>query len=228
MAGIKIGALTIGQAPRTDVTPEFLASLGTEAELIQAGALDGLPREEVEKLAPGPADYMLVTRMNDGSEVTVAAEQIHRRMENGIRRLEGAGVEIIVLFCTGEFPALHSRCPILKPDLILKHFVESILPRGRLGIMLPSPEQHTAMKNKWLATGLDVVLEAASPYTGGTEDFRTAGSRLAEQKSDLIVLDCIGYTAEMKAIVRKAAGRPVILPRTVLGRVCGELLGERT
>jgi protein AroM len=206
------------------VTPEFLASLGIEAELIQAGALDGLSREEVEGLAPGSGDYMLVTRMNDGSEVIVSAEQIHRRMENCIRHLEEADVEIIVLFCTGEFPALRSRCPILKPDLILKHLVEGILPRGRLGIMFPSPEQGKTMKNKWRETGLDMVLEAASPYTGSTADFRAAGERLAEQKSYLIVLDCIGYTAEMKAIVRKAAGRPVILPRTVLGRVCGELL----
>ena len=45
---IKVGAITIGQAPRTDVTKDILPLLGEEVELIQAGGLDGLTREDPE------------------------------------------------------------------------------------------------------------------------------------------------------------------------------------
>ena len=44
-----IGALTIGQSPRTDVIPEIQEFLGG-AEILQAGALDGLSRAEIDEL----------------------------------------------------------------------------------------------------------------------------------------------------------------------------------
>jgi len=43
--------------------------------------------------------------------------------------------------------------------------------------------------------------------------------------ADLIVMDCIGYSAEMKGIVQAETLKPVVLPRTFLGAIAGELLG---
>ena len=57
------------------------------------------------------------------------------------------------------------------------------------------------------------------------EDFRAAARRLASRGADLIVLDCIGFTERMKRVFREESGKPVILPRTLLGRVAGELAG---
>ena len=48
----KIGAITIGQAPRTDVMEDLDDILRGDVELIQAGALDLLTLEEVETLRP--------------------------------------------------------------------------------------------------------------------------------------------------------------------------------
>jgi protein AroM len=132
---------------------------------------------------------------------------------------------MIVLFCTGEFPYLDSLRPIIKPDVLMKHLIPGILPRGRLGALAPSPEQAESMKTKWQKTGLEVVMDAASPYTGTEADFCAAARRLAAENVDLIVLDCIGFTGAMKRIVREESEKPVILPRTILGRVCGEILG---
>jgi protein AroM len=221
----KIGAITIGQSPRIDVTPEFEASLGIKACLVQAGALDGLSLEETLKFAPQKGDYMLVTRMRDGTEVHIAERHIQQRIQDSVRKLEAEAVDMIVLFCTGEFPHLDSRCPLLKPDVLMEHLIRGILPRGRLGALLPSPEQAASMKSKWLKTGLEVILDAASPYTGTGADFRAAARRLAAGGVDMIVLDCIGFTGEMKRIIQEESGKPVILPRTLLGRICGELLG---
>lgn len=38
---IKVGAITIGQSPRTDVTQDILPLPGDQVELLQAGGLDG-------------------------------------------------------------------------------------------------------------------------------------------------------------------------------------------
>ena len=58
---MKIGAITIGQAPRTDVTADILRIFDDSLELVQAGGLDGLTKEEIAEFAPGKDDYVLVS-----------------------------------------------------------------------------------------------------------------------------------------------------------------------
>lgn len=70
---MKIGAITIGQAPRTDVTADILRIFDDSLELVQAGGLDGLTKEEIAEFAPGKDDYVLVSRLTDGSSVTFAS-----------------------------------------------------------------------------------------------------------------------------------------------------------
>ena len=60
MVKMKVGAITIGQSPRADVVQELLPLMGEQVELIQAGALDGLTREDIQAFAPGPEDYTLI------------------------------------------------------------------------------------------------------------------------------------------------------------------------
>ncbi|HOV39527.1 MAG TPA: AroM family protein [Spirochaetales bacterium] len=221
---MKIGALTIGQSPRKDVTPEFLQALGKDVELLQCGALDGLSQKEIEQLAPGPGDYILVTRLNDGTEVKIAEKYIHERMKECAHSLVRAGAEFLVLFCTGEFPELEGECLLLKPDVLMEHVVPGILKKGKMGAILPSRDQIPLLGEKWKKTGLSIELSAASPYTGKEEDYRKAARELAEKGVDLIVLDCIGFNGTIKQIVRETAKCPVILPRTLLGRIAGELI----
>ena len=44
---MKIGAITIGQAPRIDVTADILHIFDDSLELVQAGGLDGLTKEQI-------------------------------------------------------------------------------------------------------------------------------------------------------------------------------------
>ncbi len=71
MDRVKIGAITVGQAPRTDVTADILPLLG-DCQLLERGGLDGLSRQEIAAFAPEPGDYVLVSRLADGSSVTFA------------------------------------------------------------------------------------------------------------------------------------------------------------
>lgn len=42
--------------------------------------------------------------------------------------------------------------------------------------------------------------------------------------AELVVLDCIGYTQQMKGTVQRLSGKPVALSRTMAARVVTELL----
>ena len=76
MVKVKVGAITIGQSPRMDVVQELFPLMGEQVELIQAGALDGLTREDIQAFAPGPEDYTLISRLRDGSSVMFAERHI--------------------------------------------------------------------------------------------------------------------------------------------------------
>ena len=221
----KIGALTIGQSPRVDVLPEFLAAIGGRVEVVQRGALDGLSAAEVAELAPAQDDYVLVTRMRDGSEVRLSESRILERLRLSVRYLEEAGVEVIALFCTGEFPDLGTNVPLLRPNLIMERLVPALIPGGELCAVVPSPDQIPAMTEKWSRAGCSTRAESVSPYTSTADDLRRCASRAASLDCDLVVLDCIGYSGEARAIFRERLNKPVLLPRTLLGRVVGELLG---
>jgi len=224
---MKVGTLTIGQSPRSDVIPEIRDVLGPEVEILEKGALDGLDLEEVRKFHPGPNDYILVTRMKDGTEVKIAERHVIERMKQCIADFQAEPVEIILLLCTGEFPETESRKILLRPDRVMLHVVQSLLDSGRLGVVVPSPDQIPALKRRWETSNREVFAEAVSPYTGTREELREKAQEIKASDVDLVVLDCIGFNRETRALFREVTGKPVLLPVTLMGRIARELLGER-
>ena len=77
----RVGLITVGQAPRSDVVPDMAAILGGNVEIVEAGALDGLSREQIAPLAPAGDDEILVTRLADGSSVFVGKTRMIPRIE---------------------------------------------------------------------------------------------------------------------------------------------------
>ena len=86
---MKIGAITIGQAPRTDVTADIMDIFEGQVELKQAGGLDGLTKEEIAKFTPEEGDYVLVSRLTDGSSVTFAERYILPRLQQDVYKRQG-------------------------------------------------------------------------------------------------------------------------------------------
>ena len=222
-----LGLLTIGQAPRDDVVPGMCRLLGSDVELLQAGCLDGLDGSQIAELAPGPDDYVLTTRLADGSSVVVARRHVEAIVPRKVAELAEGGAGAVALLCTGEFSAAAStsRVPLLHPDRVLSQTVAAVIePGATLGVLTPLPSQVEQTRRKWadLAGGGRLLVEAASPYARA-EGVAEAASRLRVGAPSLVVMDCIGYLPEMKAVVRDTLSCPVILANTILARVLAEL-----
>jgi protein AroM len=71
-----------------------------------------------------------------------------------------------------------------------------------------------------------VVVASASPYTGDDRLVlaRIAATELKAANCDLIWMTCIGMDEPMRSVVSEVTGKPVMLARTILGRVAGELV----
>lgn len=220
---MKVGAITVGQSPRVDVTPDLLPIFGDKVELIEIGALDGLSYEEIAKFAPEEGDYVLVSRMNDGGSVTFAEKHILPRLQDCIYKLEEQGVSLIIFFCTGNFPVeFDSKVPLIFPNMVLGNIVPLLTRKKSISVLIPSELQVEQARVRWEKLVDNVTVFAASPY-GKFEDVRLVAKKLIETDSDLVVLDCIGYTQEMKDMVYKLTSKPVVLPRTLAARIVTEI-----
>lgn len=218
---MRIGAVTIGQAPRDDVMPELRRFLESDVKIAECGALDDLTIEEVGAHAPVSGESALVSRMRDGTEVTVEKNFVLPRLQENIHTLENE-VELILLLCTAPFDNLQAKVPLLRPGLVLESFVAGMAVH-RLGLLTPSPDQVVAQHARWRTAASEVVVESASPY-GNPHGIEDAATRLARTDVDLVVMDCIGYTNVMKAIVRRISNKPALTATGMLGRVVAEML----
>jgi protein AroM len=219
----KIGFLTIGESPRADVVPEMKTLIGRNIEAVEKGALDGLSRAEISRLAPGPGEFSLITRLRSGRAITLGKKKIIPFLQKRIAGFEEEGIGILALLCTDEFPDLESRGIFLRPSRILVPLVASSLTKGRLGVFVPLRRQKREVLLKWKKTGLDVTVEALNPYQSSSARSR-AIEKMKGADVDLIVMDCIGYGLRVKEEVRAATGRPVLLPRAVLAMMIKEIL----
>ena len=83
----KIGVITIGQSPKTDILPDMMMILGKDYEIAEAGALDDYTLEEIQKLECDADEKLLVTRMRDGTEVKIPDEFVEPLIQKRIIEL---------------------------------------------------------------------------------------------------------------------------------------------
>ncbi len=220
----RIGTVTIGQSPRVDVIPEIAEILGTDVEIVEAGALDGLSREEIAGMAPSKGDYVLVTRLADGASVQVAERYITPRIHRKIDEHFHNGIQLVLLLCTGEFPGFETGGLLIRPQKVLFNAVAAVAEGLRLGILTPSGEQIEQSEHRWGVLAKDVRAVPSSPYSDAMEQAANAARALDEWGAQIIVMDCIGYTGEMRKLVREITGKPVVLARGIVARIVAELL----
>ena len=223
----KVGLITVGQSPRSDVVPDMAAILGGDVEIVEAGALDGLARAEMAGLEPEGDDEIIVTRLADGSPVFVGKTVMIPRIEAKIAALEDRGVALNVLLCTGEFPKLAARRLLLEPQQLLLGLLRAMTFPGRLGVLTPSERHVPQTQARWRAAGFDAHVAALSPYEEHDPAAVARAARaLRAGEAGLVVMDCIGFRRKTRDEVSALTGAPTLVANLLVARVAAELLGR--
>jgi protein AroM len=218
----KIGMLTIGQSPRDDILPPLKEILGPGHEIIEAGALDDVTREEIEGIEFRSDDYLLVSRLRSGAEVKIHKRLILPHLQKRIHELEEKGATLTVIMCTGKFPQFESQGLVVTPQEILKGVLESTLKKGKLAVVYPAEEQTHKAESDFGRDGITIYADHLSPYEDKA-DLDQLADRLTEQDPALIFLNCFGYSSNVKTTVAERTGKPVIHSNVVVARVLKEL-----
>ena len=220
----KIGIITIGQSPRTDVVPEMTVFFGEGVEVLERGALDGLSLEQVRSYAPQAGMVHLCTRMRDGHEVVVAKEKLLPKIQEAVDDLNREQVTLILLLCVGEFPQFRSACLVVEPQKIVDHCIEGLIGAShRLGIVIPIAEQEDWVRDTFSSLTDSITVAVASPYAG-LNDLPAAAEILNEAVCDLIVMYCMGFNRQLTRPIRDITAKPVIVSSAIVARTIGELL----
>ncbi len=224
-ARIRIGAITIGQSPRTDITDDIRPLLAPNIQLQEYGALDPYSYEEAaQKFAPAPGDPVLVSRMRDGSQVTMAEHAVVPLVQECIYRAELDGVQAVVLLCTGKFPELDHSKPLIVPQPILHGLIQKLTGKKPIALFVPDQAQ-VSQVNRWFTKSqIDIFPVVASPYREAHLMGEKAAG-LSDKDFSFALLDCMGYSKQMKQDIHSACGLPVLLPRTFIARLLNELYG---
>jgi protein AroM len=219
----RIGIATIGQAPRDDIAALFARYAPEGAEVVLRGCLDGLPDEAIAARPPLSGADTLYTRLRGGTDVRISKAHVIERAPETLQLLRKDGCDTIVFACTGDFPPLAGDEGVIFPSRVLNGLSAALLPQGRLGLLVPLPEQVEKLTAKWRRPGLEVVGEALRPSATPAEAAEAA-RRLKAQAPDLVAMDCMSYDEALKAAVKPILGVPTLLGITATARVMNEML----
>lgn len=219
-----ISMLTIGQTPRRDISHDLRRLLPADWHIREYGALDGLTRQEAERLFgyEGRGE-LLVTRMaGEQAQIRLSADKVFARLQTCITLAEQEGTDLHLMACTGNFPAYVHQKPILYPGLCQRK--AALTQPGPVGVLIPNAGQLEQIAGWWAACGADMVLlEPADPF-GSADGVAQAAKRLKDRGARTLCLDCFGYTLAHKEAVEAACGLPAVLPREVLCQMAKEEL----
>ncbi|MEL7650164.1 MAG: AroM family protein [Sedimentibacter sp.] len=222
MKKVRIGTVTIGQSPRTDITDEISPMLGERFVLVEKGALDGMHDDYIaEHIAPGEKDEVLVSRMQDGRPVRIAKDKVLPLIQEKIHELDKENVDIIVLLCNEVFPEFQSRTLLFRTEEVL-HSMAARLAGGRnVGVMMPDRSQLQGITELWKKYGVCVKAVGASPYQ--EDSLEEEAEKLRGEDICFIFMECLGYSREMKKKVEAATGKMVLTTRTLMFRIIQEM-----
>jgi protein AroM len=219
----RMGVVVIGQSPRPSVVNEIAAVLSGGLQIDLRGALDGMTRAEIDAIPPNDGHDALFTLLPNGDGVTLSKKAVEARAAIQIEKFASEGVKVTMLACTGRFPNLAPDGLVILPSAVLHKMVEAVLPKGRLGVFSPLPEQTALIAGKWQRPNVEIVGVTMRPGSDA-EAVDEAARKMAALSPDLVVMDCMGYTSATKARVRLAYDGPVILAIAAAARVVEELV----
>jgi protein AroM len=210
----------IGQSPRPEVEAQIISAAPGVAVRLE-GALDGMTRQQIAtQAAPRDDADTLFTVLPSGETTTISKAVVTARLAT---RLCDSGPAL--LCCTGAFKGLPQRADIVQPSAVLNGLVAGLLPAGRLGLFVPLPEQVETLGEMRAHPGVRTVALPLRPLSDAST-IDEAARHMAEQRPDLVILDCMSYTGADKVRIAAILDCPILLPIAVAARVAASLLPE--
>ena len=222
----KIGAVTIGQSPRTDITGDICPLLAPNIILQEYGALDPFDADYINRnFAPGPDSSVLVTRMRDASQVIIGEEYILPLVQSCITRAEDDGCQATVLLCTGKFPKLRHSKMLIIPQPLIHSLLQKLADDRPIGLLVPDSSQISQAQSWFSESNIQIRVRALSPYLVSSL-LREKAQSLQNENLALILPDCMGYSISVKKELEQQLAVPVLLPRTFIASLLNELFGS--
>jgi protein AroM len=214
-----VGLVTIGQAPRVDVTLDILPMLGV-VDIVEHGALDDLDPDQIAALRPEPGESLVVSRLRTGDSAVMSEERVIPHVQRAVDRAVADGAAAILVLCTGHLRGLSSRVPLYTAEQLGRGGAHAIVGDRRMGVIAPEPEQCEPIAERWRREfAREVTVVAADPYTATTEEIVRVGKCLVDSGAEWIFLDCIGYSEAMADAVAAETGAHVVTARSMAARL---------
>jgi protein AroM len=155
-----------------------------------------------------------------GEEVVTSKARTEERLNDLLKSIDGQGFDLIVLLCTGTRIEPLKNTLVVEAQRIVDSTVEALAAScRRLGVMVPLERQIEDFTRRHVFAG-DPIVVSASPYAGDDMAGRAAGVA----GCDLVVMHCMGYSADMHAEVSAAIDAPVLLSRRVVAGVVRQMI----
>ena len=149
---------------------------------------------------------------------------MHDRLADLLARIGADGTDLCVLLCTGDFPDIRCRVPLITPSKLIDGLLSALAgPDTRLGVIVPLARQADQF-DTYRNLGRPATVTHATPYDaaqGAGDRFDQAADRLADH--DLILMNCMGYSEAQRQRVARRTGKPVLLPRRMLAGAITQL-----
>jgi hypothetical protein len=227
MAASRIGVVTFGHSGGAELGADLSASL-PGCDVVEQGLLDDVSEASLHSWEAGLASAEgTVVHLRDGRELTIESAPLLALVGPALAYLAAARPQVVLYGCAGplpDYPLPGGAAPV-RPRRVLLDFVAATVPRGKVGVLVPSPLHVEATRRGYRTPGREVDARAVSP--ADRDAVLAAAAGLGADGAQLVVLSCFDHTLSDLRAARAAASRPVVSSRQLaIGAVRDLLAGS--
>lgn len=216
-----VAFVSIGQSPRTDIVSDFKKLWGNTYTILDIGALDDLSHEEITSLAPVGGESDLITKLRDGQTVYLSHHRLTPYIGQALEKACKGGADWAVVLCTGDFSNLKCSIPLLLPNPILAHSVESVLQAGdKLTVIVPTHGQVSEATERWSQRGFvvsKVIVE--TPFDNHQALFDALKNDRTVQSTQGLIADCFGFDLTFMKAAAELYDKPIFISRKLIAHL---------
>lgn len=208
-----IGLVTFG-CTATSCAVNDLKSMLPGVTINEVAILDRVAPSSLQDWRVTPdSEEATVVHLAGGAEETLQTAPLLQLARRATAELVCAGATVVLLGCAGPMPDWCITPLTVVPHHLLRGYLDGILRRGRVGLLVPSPVHVAPTIAGYGTAERSVSCRAASPSDPSAV---AAGLKhLAGDGCDLIVLTCFDHTLADLRAARARSAVPVTSSRLI-------------